>query len=200
MSDDKERKEEETFEVIVEDKRISRELIESLDSEEEGKAEAAGETAEQPKAEKQPAPEAGAKEAAKKETPPSPPPTAGGQPSSEAEEAIAESQRVLEMIVQSGIEGVLLGALQQAVILAQIYLGMVPNPRTRMVERDPARASLAIDYLDWVIARLGPSLTPQERSELTTLVNQFRQRFVESFTPPAGGPPGVGEGAGPDGN
>lgn len=68
---------------------------------------------------------------------------------------------------------------------AQIAMGLVPNPATRMIAKDMASAQQTIEILGMLQQKTAGNLTPEETQIVTEILYALRMQFVELTKGPA---------------
>jgi hypothetical protein len=190
MADEHERDEQREREVLISDKRHSRDL----------EAQPADEPVDQP-ATDQPEPEvtaapdsgkvvefkapdrdsaeSSAGDTAAGQAPP--PETPAPQPPDDSPEAMQ-----LRMLFEAGLPAYLHSQLQLILNFAMIYLGRHPNPATGLVSTDLDKARLAIDLFDFIVKRTQDELPEQDRAGLGNLISSLKMEYAQAAS---SGPP-----------
>jgi hypothetical protein len=196
MADEHEREDQRQSEILISDKRHSRDI----DTAAEERAPTGA--AEEAQAEKKPAPATTAGEAVG----PAPAgrgtaePPAGAPPPTATPEAAADQPPPLEdfpeaaqlrVLFEAGLPAYLHSQLQLVLNFAMIYLGRQPNPANGLVSADLENARLAIDLFDFIVKRTQNDLPQQDRAGLANLVGSLKMEYAQvaqaSAKPPAGG-------------
>lgn len=82
-----------------------------------------------------------------------------------------------------GIENYLKETLNVANLLCLQYLGLQSNPNTNLTTRDLKRAGLCIDVMDYLQKLLGDFISPEESTQLQSLVASLKIEYAKSPPP-----------------
>lgn len=173
----REHSDEEPQEVLISDKRHSREIKDEPEQEREDAAATSEAEVDSP-----PAEEPGEvvefespkrREAAATEPPP---PADTGEDSPEAAS--------MRMLFEAGVIPYLQGQLQLLLSFALIYLGRQPNPATGLVSTDLEQARLAIDLFVFIVERTGKHMPPEDRQNLSNVVASLRMEYAKAAPDP----------------
>jgi len=94
----------------------------------------------------------------------------------------------LRMLFEVGLPAYLHSQLQLILNFAMIYLGRHPNPATGLVSTDLDKARLAIDLFEFIVNRTQDELPEPDRAGLANLVGSLKMEFAQAAsggTPPA---------------
>lgn len=167
----REQEEQELGEVVISDKRHSREIEDAAELEEGAEhreAEPAPETAaepggvvefEPPRKREQPAPT--------EERPPI-----------DAEQESAQEASV-RLLFEAGIIPYLHGQLQLLLSFALIYLGRQPNPATGLVSTDLEQARLVIDLFLFIVERTGQHMPTEDQINLSNVAASLKMEYAQ---------------------
>ena len=175
MADDYERENQDDQEIVISDKRHSRDLEaeagKSEPVEEEPAAADSGEVVEfAPPQRETPEPV----EQAPDEKPQEP----SAQEARLSDDSPEAAQ--LRMLFEAGLPGYLHSQLQLVLNFAMIYMGRQPNPATGLVGVDQENARLAIDLFEFIVTRTNDELPEQDRAGLTNLVAGLKMEFAQT--------------------
>jgi hypothetical protein len=110
------------------------------------------------------------------------------------DEIRALEREQLKQIIGLGLTNYLKYQLTMVLNFALLNLGSAPDPTTGLVTKDLPQAKLAIDVLEFLVARLGSEISAAERAQMTQLVSDLKYNFMQAAAgpelPPTGGPTG----------
>lgn len=94
------------------------------------------------------------------------------------------------MLNQLDIDIILQNTLGVAIQLAFVYLGMQPDPKTKLIQQNIGKASRAINFVDFCIQIYSPSFDDKTKAELFRVLQMLKMQFVQITQPlnPNGGP------------
>jgi hypothetical protein len=114
------------------------------------------------------------------------------QPYSEDEIRAIEREQ-LRQIISLGLVNYLKYQLTMVLNFALLSLGSAPDPATGLIAKDLPQAKLAIDVLEFMVARLQGEMSVAERQQMAQLVSDLKYSFMQAAaegTPSVGGPQG----------
>ncbi len=168
---DREHGEQEQQDVVISDKRHSREIKDEPEREE---------SAVDPEAE--PAPEVPVEsggvvefEAPQKREQAAP---AEEEPPLDADQESAQEASV-RMLFEAGIIPYLHGQLQLLLSFALIYMGRQPNPATGLVSTDLDQARLVIDLFMFIVERTGQHMPAEDRANLQNVAASLKMEYAQ---------------------
>jgi hypothetical protein len=88
----------------------------------------------------------------------------------------------LMQLFQLGLPGYLRSQLGILLNFALINLGRAANPATGLIGADLDQAKLAIDALEFILARLQASLEPRERTEMLQMLSELKYTFMQAVS------------------
>ena len=114
----------------------------------------------------------------------------GEHPYSEDEIRALEREQ-LRQIISLGLVNYLKYQLTMVLNFALLSLGSAPDPVTGLVSKDLPQAKLAIDVLEFLVARLQGEMSVAERQQMAQLVSDLKYSFMQAAADgaPAAGPP-----------
>lgn len=186
MADEHERDEQHEREVLISDKRHSRDLA-AQPADEPADTPAADQSEPEPEASAAPdsgavvefkAPDHGSAESPAGDTTSGqapPPETPAAQPPDDSPEAMQ-----LRMLFDAGLPAYLHSQLQLILNFAMIYLGRHPNPATGLVSTDLDKARLAIDLFDFIVKRTQDELPEPDRAGLGNLITSLKMEYAQA--------------------
>lgn len=196
MADEHEREEGQPHEILISDKRHSREIEDSGAEPPEPEEAPAPAQADEPP----PAPPAGEAQAGEPaqgagevsepaEKAPPPPPTAEADSRRPRPDDSPEAAQ-LRLLFEAGLPAYLHSQLQLLLNFAMIYLGRQPNPANGLVTTNLDHARLAIDLFDFIVKRTQGDLPEQDRAGLANLISSLKMEYTQaaqgSAKPPSG--------------
>jgi hypothetical protein len=90
-----------------------------------------------------------------------------------------EQRRLAEEIIAPDLHVLIASMAVSLGDQAWRMMGLVANPATGAVERDMAKAKLAIDCVQFLVDKVSPHLEEPRRRELRTLVTNLQINFVQ---------------------
>jgi hypothetical protein len=120
-------------------------------------------------------------------------PPEGEHPYSEDEIRAMEREQ-LRQIISLGLVNYLKYQLTMVLNFALLNLGSAPDPVSGLVAKDLPQAKLAIDVLEFLVARLQGEMSVPERQQMAQLVADLKYSFMQAAaesTPPV--PPTQGQ-------
>ena len=104
----------------------------------------------------------------------------------------------LRRIISLGLVDYLKYQLTMVLNFALLSLGSAPDPATGLVSKNLPQAKLAIDVLEFMVARLQGEMSVAERQQMAQLVSDLKYSFMQAAadgaTPPGGLPNGGAQG------
>jgi hypothetical protein len=167
--------------IEIADLRHSRELEEAAAAPAPPGAAPPGQPATQPAAATPPAPEPGAAPEVEAEIgmPEEGRKTDAAPPGGEAEFEMEQ----LRMLFGGGLSAYLRSQLGLLFNFALIALGRMANPASGIVSVDVDKARLAIDVFEFLVAKLHPELSTEERTEMVNLLAELKYLFMQQRPP-----------------
>jgi len=110
------------------------------------------------------------------------------------EEIRAIEREQLRQIISLGLVNYLKYQLTMVLNFALLSLGSAPDPVTGLVTKDLPQAKLAIDVLEFMVARLQNEMSVAERQQMSQLVSDLKYSFMQAAAGgdiPAGAPGGI---------
>jgi hypothetical protein len=101
----------------------------------------------------------------------------------------------LRQIIGLGLVNYLKYQLTMVLNFALLSLGSAPDPATGLVSKDLPQAKLAIDMLEFMVARLQGEMSVAERQQMAQLVSDLKYSFMQAAADsasPTGGLPNGG--------
>ncbi len=94
------------------------------------------------------------------------------------------------MLSQLDIDLILQNTMGVAIQLAFVYLGLQPDPKTKLINQNIGKASRAINFVDFCIQIYNQSFDSKTRNELARVLQMLKMQFVQLTQPlnPEGGP------------
>lgn len=167
---DRERDEQEQQDIVISDKRHSREIREEREREESAVDREA-----------EPAPEVSAEPGVVEFEPPTKREEA--VPAEEAPPVDAEQESAQEasvrMLFEAGIIPYLHGQLQLLLSFALIYMGRQPNPATGLVSADLEQARLVVDLFLFIVERTDKHMPPEDRANLSNVAASLKMEYAQ---------------------
>jgi len=122
----------------------------------------------------------------------------GEHPYSEDEIRAIEREQ-LRQIISLGLVNYLKYQLTMVLNFALLSLGSAADPVTGLVAKDLPQAKLAIDVLEFLVARLQGEMSVAERQQMAQLVSDLKYSFMQAaadgtVVPPGGVPNGGAQG------
>lgn len=111
--------------------------------------------------------------------------------SEEAHEDFEDDSEMQEaMLSQLDIDLILQNTMGVAIQLAFVYLGLQPDPKTKLIKQNIGKASRAINFVDFCIQIYGQSFDSKTKNELGRVLQMLKMQFVQLTQPlnPEGGP------------
>lgn len=195
MPNEKEREEQRRREILISDKRHSRDLENADEEPAPETVPKAAPIAEEP-APSAPTGEAGGSAQTGSESAKTPSdakavaqaPDTQEPPAAPPEESAESAQ--LRLLFEAGLPAYLHSQLQLILNFAMIYLGRQPNPANGLVSADLDKARLAIDLFEFIVQRTQDDLPEQDRAGLANLVGSLKMEYAQAAQgggkPPAG--------------
>jgi hypothetical protein len=103
----------------------------------------------------------------------------GEHPYSEDEIRAMEREQ-LRQIISLGLVNYLKYQLTMVLNFALLSLGSAPDPATGLVSKDLPQAKLAIDVLEFLVARLQGEMSVAERQQMAQLVSDLKYSFMQA--------------------
>lgn len=200
--EEQQHREGEPYQVIISDLRHSREISEAEDAEPEAqergeKAEPAAEAAQADAPLKTPDMTVAAREA--ETLAPEIVQAADSQAQLEefeaeqpGDEVSAGEMAYLRQVFAAGLNNYLKSQLGLLLNFALLALGRAPDPATGLVSKNLPHARLAIDTLEFIVARLEPELQQAEKVQMKALISDLKFAYMQAVgpaQPPAAGTP-----------
>lgn len=93
------------------------------------------------------------------------------------------------MLSQLDIDVILQNTLSLAIQLAFVYLGMQPDPKTKLIQQNIGKASRTINFIDFCYQLYQSSFDDRTKSEISKILQILKMQFVQITQPinPNGG-------------